>query len=178
MSVDHIYGLDEIKEDNNRVPLWLFLAWVSLISWGIYYLFAYWTEPQDIEKSKVKESSITYQNPYPEHFKNKSNTIALKLEEKKEDSNSKILAEGKQVYEANCAGCHGIEGNGKGPAAAALNPPPRNFVKADFKYGSDDASLTKTIENGVQGSAMPPWKGVLSDEQIKSVIAYIRTFKK
>ncbi|GIW23144.1 MAG: hypothetical protein KatS3mg068_2151 [Candidatus Sericytochromatia bacterium] len=114
MSSEHVFGLDEIREENNRVPLWLFLSWVFLISWGIYYLFAYWTDPQDIEKEKIRTSSITYQNPYPEYFKNKQNlAIISKPESKTDDSNSKILSEGKQVYEANCAGCHGIEGNGK-----------------------------------------------------------------
>ena len=83
---------------------------------------------------------------------------------------------GKKVFETNCATCHGLTGKGDGAVAAALNPKPRNFVEGKFKYGSDDASLHKTIANGK--GVMPAWKAILKDKQIDDVIAYIRTFKK
>lgn len=91
-----------------------------------------------------------------------------------------MVTEGKTVFEANCAGCHGINGNGAGPAAAALNPKPRNFVEGNYKYpvGAKDTDLFKTLEKGIAGSAMPAWKDALSEDQRWSVIAYIRTFKK
>jgi len=83
---------------------------------------------------------------------------------------------GKAVFATNCASCHGAKGAGDGVAAASLNPKPANFTKGKFKYGSDDASLKKTIKNG-KGS-MPPWGAVLSDKDIDNVIAHIRTLKK
>ena len=83
--------------------------------------------------------------------------------------------EGKKIFEQNCAACHGLKGTGDGAAAAALNPKPRNFKEAKFKYGSTDADLHKTITNG-KGS-MPPWKAVLKPKQIDDVISYIRTLK-
>jgi cbb3-type cytochrome oxidase cytochrome c subunit/cytochrome c553 len=89
-----------------------------------------------------------------------------------------MIAAGKTVYEANCSGCHGNAGNGAGPAAAALNPKPRNFIEAKFKYGDRDTDLFKTVANGVTGTAMPPWKDALSDDQRWAVISYVRTFKK
>ncbi|MFN8578965.1 MAG: c-type cytochrome [Candidatus Sericytochromatia bacterium] len=85
------------------------------------------------------------------------------------------INEGKKIYEQNCASCHGIKGKGDGTVGAALNPKPRNFVEAKFKYGSDDKSLYKTISNGK--GIMPQWKGILSDKQINNVISYIKTFK-
>ena len=82
---------------------------------------------------------------------------------------------GKTVFANNCATCHGVKGAGDGIAASSLNPKPANFAKGKFKYGSDDASLKKTIKNG-KGS-MPPWKAVLKPKQIDDVISYIRTLK-
>lgn len=82
---------------------------------------------------------------------------------------------GKKVFETNCAMCHGLKGKGDGAASAALNPKPRNFIEAKFKYGSDDASLAKTIANGK--GPMPPWKAVLNKKQIDDVVAHIRTLK-
>src|SRR4026207_1103037 len=42
--------------------------------------------------------------------------------------------EGKQVYETYCSGCHGLKGDGKGPAAAMLEVKPRNFTRGMFKF--------------------------------------------
>lgn len=84
--------------------------------------------------------------------------------------------EGKKVYEANCATCHGVKGKGDGAVGAALNPKPRNFVEGKFKYGSTDKDLFKTISNGK--GIMPSWKASLNEKQINDVIAYVRTFKK
>lgn len=175
---EHVFGLDEIREQNNKVPVWLALVWIFGLSWGAWYLVTYWSMPGDQDKKSIIESSVTYSVAREEGFI-ASSKEPPKTEVKKEaSSDSKLLAEGKEVYDNNCSGCHGLEGNGNGAAAAALNPKPRNFIKADYKYGSDDASLTKTIENGVQGTAMPGWKESLSGDQIKSVLAYIKAFKK
>ena len=52
------------------------------------------------------------------------------------------LERGKQVFLNYCQGCHGVDGNGKGPAAAAISgAKPRDFTKEDFKYGRDRKSV-------------------------------------
>ncbi len=176
---EHVFGLDGIREGNNKFPKWLMLVGLSLISWSVYYMFAYWTLPGDEIRKEVLNSSITYKNSREEGYISSSKEVK---EDKKEvkvasGASDKLLVEGKVVFEANCAGCHGIAGDGMGPAAAALNPKPRNFVTWKMKYGDDNGSLTKTLQNGIKGSAMPAWKDTLTQDQISSVIAYIKTFK-
>jgi mono/diheme cytochrome c family protein len=96
-------------------------------------------------------------------------------------------AAGKTIFEANCASCHGTSGKGDGPVGSALNPPPRDFTVAQFKFDAngdgtpgEDADLTLVIQKGAMaygGSAlMAPWP-TLTDAQIADIIAYIRTFK-
>ncbi|MBA2565706.1 MAG: c-type cytochrome [Gemmatimonadetes bacterium] len=79
------------------------------------------------------------------------------------------MALGTQVYEANCATCHGSNGGGDGPAGAGLQPPPAKFDDAEWKYGGDLASVTNTINNGIPGTAMIAWKGTLTDAEIQAV---------
>lgn len=88
---------------------------------------------------------------------------------------------GKVVYEKKCAGCHGLDGRGKGRASAFLFPKPRDLVKGVFKFKSvsqgiqpTDADLFRTVTIGVPGSAMPSWR-ILSTADRWDVIAYIKT---
>ena len=82
---------------------------------------------------------------------------------------------GETVYnEKGCVTCHGAQGKGDGPVGAALKPKPRNFADAAWKNGTDLASVIKSINNGIAGSGMAPYKGVLTDEEIKAVAEHVR----
>lgn len=83
---------------------------------------------------------------------------------------------GAQVFEANCATCHGPNGEGDGPAGAGLQPPPATFSDSEWKYGGDLSSVKNTINNGVPGTAMIPWKGTLTDAEIDAVARHVIAF--
>lgn len=80
---------------------------------------------------------------------------------------------GAVIFKTNCITCHGDDGKGDGPASQALDPRPANLVALSQKVGDD--FLFWRINTGVIGTAMPAWKGVLSDEQIWDLVAFIRT---
>jgi mono/diheme cytochrome c family protein len=89
---------------------------------------------------------------------------------------------GKKVYETYCSGCHGLKGDGAGPAATFLNPKPRNFITAEYKFTSGpsgslptDADLYKVITNGLHGSSMPTWR-LLADQDRLAVVSYLKAF--
>jgi mono/diheme cytochrome c family protein len=86
--------------------------------------------------------------------------------------------EGKKIFTQRCWGCHGLTGHGDGPAANSFEPKPRNLSDANYVSTLTDERMFRTISEG--GAAMgkspfmPPWKGVLSETDIRDVIAYIR----
>ena len=86
------------------------------------------------------------------------------------------VAQGKVVYQARCALCHGPEGKGDGPASAALNPKPRNHTDGTYMNSQTDEALLKVIHDGKGG--MPAWKGVLSEQEMQAVLKYVRTLAK
>lgn len=84
-------------------------------------------------------------------------------------------AAGQQIYATNCATCHGEAGMGDGPAAAALNPKPTNLAQGPYKH---EGKWADVVKNGVPGTAMAPWSGTLSEEQVANVVAYAESLKK
>ena len=88
-------------------------------------------------------------------------------------------AEGKTQFQNICASCHGPEGKGDGVAAAALDPKPRDLGSAEIMSKMTDEHLFKVIKEGGASVGLSPmmaaWGGVLNDQQIWDVIAYIRT---
>jgi len=84
-------------------------------------------------------------------------------------------AQGKKLFENKCQICHGSDGKGNGPAAAAMNPRPADFTNPEFWQGDVDKKIAETIRTG-KGS-MPAFQ--LTDDEIQSIIDYIRhAFKK
>ena len=82
--------------------------------------------------------------------------------------------QGKSLYNSKCMICHGANGKGDGPAAAALSPQPKDFARPDFWQGDVDKKIADTVRNGL--GPMPAFS--LSDDEIKAIIGYMsHTFK-
>jgi len=91
---------------------------------------------------------------------------------------------GAEIYAKRCVLCHGEEGDGLGPAAERLNPPPRDFTLAQYKikttgfddFVPNDEDLFRMINDGMPGTAMPGWGDMLSETDIRDLIAFIKVF--
>jgi mono/diheme cytochrome c family protein len=99
------------------------------------------------------------------------------------DETGKANAEkGKALYEKDakplaCKNCHGDAGEGNGPVAKGLKPPPSNFTCAETMKAVSPGQMFFIIKNGSTGTGMAPMK--LSDQEIWDVIKYVRsTFMK
>jgi mono/diheme cytochrome c family protein len=84
------------------------------------------------------------------------------------------------LFRQLCVACHGISGDGAGPAAAALDPYPRDFRTGVFKYTSTTAGappcredLRRVLLRGIPGTAMPS-QIVLPLEEIDCLVEYVR----
>jgi mono/diheme cytochrome c family protein len=83
-------------------------------------------------------------------------------------ADDKVDAE--SLYKSTCMPCHMADGN------AALEP--MNFVDGNWKHGSSVKQVAATITNGVQGTAMMPFKGRFSEQEILALARYVRKFDK
>jgi mono/diheme cytochrome c family protein len=88
-------------------------------------------------------------------------------------------AAGKADYQIFCASCHGATGGGDGPVAQALDPKPARHSDGNFMNPLKDDYLFQVIKFGGasvgKSPMMAPVGGSLSDQQIRNVIAFIRS---
>ena len=91
-----------------------------------------------------------------------------------------VVEQGKVLYEGKgtCINCHGAHGRGDGPGAATLNPPPRVFRSHGFWQHRTEGEIFWVIKHGSPGTAMIPFGGLLTDEEIWIVMQYERSFAK
>lgn len=92
------------------------------------------------------------------------------------------LKAGKAKYEQLCASCHGMTGKGDGPAAATLNPKPRNHTDGKYMNALTDKYLIDFIKGGgaavKKSPLMPGFGTTLKDEDIRNLVVYIRSLAK
>jgi mono/diheme cytochrome c family protein len=93
---------------------------------------------------------------------------------------AETLNAGREAYRHNCYACHGMKGDGHGPSALGLRPPPRNFTEGVFKFGGvaagelpNDEDLIRTVKRGLDGTPMLAWD--IGDTERENIVQYIKT---
>ncbi len=96
---------------------------------------------------------------------------------------SVALRTGAALYDRLCLACHGAAGDGGGPAAPWLWPPPRDLTRGAFKWRSTPlgapptrADLRAVIAHGVPGANMPGFDDVLDDAQLEQLVDVVVGF--
>jgi len=99
------------------------------------------------------------------HDKTKRNPLQAKPE---------TIADGKQAFSHYCVACHGLDGQNTGvPFADTMSPPVPSLASRDVQSYTD-GQLKWVIDNGIWPSGMPGSKGTLSDDEIWSIVIYLR----
>jgi mono/diheme cytochrome c family protein len=78
-----------------------------------------------------------------------------------------------EQYQALCARCHGAKGRADGVIAPYLDPKPRDLSKAAFMKTKSRERLIASVRNGVPGTSMAPWGGVLDDQAAGALVDYV-----
>lgn len=76
-------------------------------------------------------------------------------------------------YAALCARCHGEKGAGNGTIAEYLDPRPRDLTKSAFMRTKTRERLVRSLREGVAGTSMAPWGGVLDEARAGALVDYV-----
>jgi cytochrome c oxidase cbb3-type subunit 3 len=156
----------DLREYNNPLPKWwLWLFYITVV-FGLLYLALYpglgtlkgitgWTQAGQWEQENAAAEArvADYLAPFD------SMTIPELA------ANAQAMATANNLFQNNCAQCHGADGGG------ARGFP--NLANADWQWGGDPDSIVQTIANG-RTAAMTPWGEVLGAEGVEQVVAYVR----
>lgn len=149
----HADESDGIEEYDNPLPDWWVGMFILSIIWAGYY-FTDWhiltpKSQADLYSAEVEAAK----EQWPDL--DKGGTF---------DDSPEVLAQGGELFAANCASCHGtnLEG-GIGP----------NLKDAEWIHGGAFENVTGTIEKGIAAKGMPAWGPILGPQKIAAVASYI-----
>lgn len=163
--LDHDY--DGIKElDNNLPPWWIYLFYACIV-FSVIYLVRFEILGADDQETELKKELAQAKIEVAEYMK----TAPDLMDEKTVTliSDAPALAEGKTIFETNCAACHRADAGGQ------IGP---NLTDEQWILGGGIKNLFHTITNGGRdGKGMIAWKGTLKPKEIQKVASYIISLK-
>ena len=125
-------------------------------------------------KAKTPSTLETHVMTFAKHqllFGNKSQKNPLA-------DSPQTIADGKEAFSHYCVACHGMDGQNTGvPFANRMAPPVPSLASAEVQEYTD-GQLQSVIEDGIWPSGMPASRGMLSDEEIWSIVMFLRHLPK
>ena len=157
--LDHEY--DGIQEYDNPMPKWWLWIFYVTIAFSVAYYFLplpFGEGPGKIAEYEAEVARYKASQPEPTG-PGVSNEQLVALV-----SDRGALADGKTVYDANCAACHRADGGG------LIGP---NLADDAWLHGGSPVEIHTTIAQGVLAKGMPAWDRILKPEQVNAVTAYV-----
>ena len=86
-----------------------------------------------------------------------------------------LTSSGELLFQDHCVSCHGPAGRGDGPTGIRVQPEPTDLThRSNYKYGSGELGVFRSIKFGVPNSAMAPWNGPLTEREAWEITRYVR----
>ena len=162
--LDHDY--DGIKELDNRIPPWFHAMFWGTIIFSIIYMISYHV----IGSGDVQENEYVaeVQAAALERDILIRSGAFINEETVKFKSDAATLSSGKEIYDKNCATCHGFKGEG------LVGP---NLTDKYWVHGGGIKNIFKTIKYGVPQKGMISWESQLAPNKMQEVASYILTLE-
>jgi cytochrome c oxidase cbb3-type subunit 3 len=160
----HVWDKD-LREYNNPLPKWWLWLFYLTVAFGLIYLAIFpglgnfgglkgWSQSQQYEQERaaVEARAAALLAPF----------ATMTVPEL--TGNAQAMATANNLFQNNCAQCHGSDGGG------ARGFP--NLTNDDWQWGGDPDSIVQTIAGG-RMAAMAPWSEILGEQGVDEVVAYV-----
>ncbi|MBU2492056.1 MAG: c-type cytochrome [Bacteroidetes bacterium] len=158
--LDHDY--DGIRELDNRIPPWFHAMFWGTIIFAVIYMISYHvigTGNVQTEEYIAEVQAAAFERDILIRSGAFINEETVKFK-----GDAATLASGKEIYDKNCATCHGFKGEG------LVGP---NFTDEYWIHGGGIKNIFKTIKYGVPQKGMISWESQLDPTKMQEVSSYI-----
>lgn len=161
--IDLGHEYDGIRELDNSLPPWWLWLFYGTILWSAIYLWYYHVSDRGPDQQQEYVAAMELGEAEKAKF---LATQANSVDEKTVTllTDAAAIAEGKEIYTANCMVCHGANGEG------LVGP---NFTDKYWIHGGRINDLFKTIKYGVPEKGMISWQSQLRPAAMQKVASYI-----
>lgn len=149
----HAADNDGIEEYDNPLPDW----WVGLFIFTILFAVGYTVEYHFISGRSQDGAYLAQLDDAKERWPEFGKAVGV-------PTDAASVAEGKEVYAANCVACHGanLEG-GIGP----------NLADDEWIHGGEPDEIAAIVSEGVAAKGMPAWGALLGPDKVSKVTAFV-----
>lgn len=157
--LDHSY--DGIQEYDNPLPRWWLWIFYATMVFSVAYYFLplpFGEGPGKIAEYEADVAKYKAAQPEPTGPTVTNEQLTALV------ADAGRLAEGKAVYDQNCAACHRADGGG------LIGP---NLTDDAWIHGGSPVEIHTTIAQGVLAKGMPAWERILKPDQVNAVTAYV-----
>jgi cytochrome c oxidase cbb3-type subunit 3 len=162
------HNYDGITELDNHLPPWWKWLFYTTIIWGVIYFVAYhvfYSFPRSINEYN---NEVAYANDQMQKMKTTASGPKIDEATVEATTDATMLANGKSTFLNTCSSCHRKDGGGD------IGP---NLTDEYWKHGGNIKNIFKVVTNGVPGTNMIAWSGVMSPEAIRNVASYVLTLQ-
>jgi len=154
---------DDIIEHNNPMPRWWIWSFVLCITFAVFYYTKY-----EILKGPTLTQELKEDMKHIESLRAASAPTSSELNDDMilaKASSPEMLQKGSAVFTARCAVCHGAQLEGK------IGPKLTDNI---WKNGTGKPNeIFQIIREGVPANGMPPWKDILSEDEVYAVLGFV-----
>lgn len=158
--LDHEY--DGIREYDNPMPGWWKWLFYATIVWAAIYFVGINMGFLPTYEDDLADAQAELQAMRDKHELKSPTVDESMLAEAASDE--QVVATGEEAYMANCASCHGQKGEG------LIGP---NLTDKYWLHGGSLTDIHNTVKDGVPDKGMPAWGGMLTQDQLVGVVAFI-----
>lgn len=127
---------------------------------------------------------VAYVKSFSQKFTEEKPGPAVQIPPEPPNSAESVKRGGEFFQSVNCVFCHGKEGRGNGPSAAALTDSKGNPIRpfdltsgTHLKCGDTEAAMFRDLSNGLDGTPMPSFTDALKPDQIWDVVHYVASLR-
>jgi cytochrome c oxidase cbb3-type subunit 3 len=161
--LDHNY--DGIEELDNQLPRWWLNTFYGTIVFAALYFAYYMAGPGPSPVDEFQKDWQNHQNAELARQNGQGPQVSeSELNALSQDPN--VCKKGREIYTSKCASCHGPEGQG------GIGP---NMTDSYWLHGAKLSEIFLVVNKGVPEKGMPPWGSILKENEMKEVVAYIKS---